>query len=498
MHTSEDFIEAIKRGENVFLTGGGGVGKTYTINNTLKRLTNLKPAMTASTGLASLHVKGSTIHSFSGMGGFHHPKHIRAITRNWDSWEKVWARIDSVNIVIIDEISMIAADQFDLLNLIFKRAGKNPDAPFGGMQMVLVGDLLQAPPVIREKERREEMGDRCYMIHSDAWIEGDFKTYYLREVKRQSDEKMIHALDDIRYGIATQSVKEIFGSREGAEITVDARPVKLMSKNNEVDKINEQRLAELEGEVETYKGGYTFHPEVEEDNKERIRLWNIMKKSCNADETIHLKFAARVMLLKNNDDYGYVNGSMGYYLRRSYIIDMSIEKYMDADYWFNELGIPFKINSTYNEILELDDPAVEKMKSFHRTQKWSPQEVLVVKLDTGKLVFVQRAKYEYKSGNFINEADEPETDVSFHQFPIRLAWAITMHKAQGMTLDAVEVHMSNIFGDGQAYVALSRAKTLEGLRIIDWDPKKIRANFRAIEFYDSLEAAYKTQKEQSP
>lgn len=489
MHTTQDFIDAVKRGENIFLTGGGGVGKTYTINNALKVIDGLRPAMTASTGLASLHIKGTTIHRFSGMGGYSRPEDIHKITRNHDLWEKVWPRIDSVNIVIIDEISMIAADQFDLLNAIFKRAGKNRNAAFGGMQMILVGDLLQAPPVIKEKERREAMGDKCYMIHSDAWIEGDFKTYYLREVKRQSDEKMINALDDVRYGIATHSVKEIFGSRENAVIEVDSLPVKLMSKNKEVDKINNERLSELEGDVESIKGGYAFHPEIESDNKERIRLYHVMKDFCNADETINLKFASRVMTLKNNDDYGYVNGSLGHFLRRAYIIDMSIEKYMDADYWLNKYSVPYKINSTYNDILELDENGIAIMQKHQSFSKWSPQEALVVKLDCGKLVFVLRAKYEYKSGDFVDEMGEIETDVTFHQFPVRLAWAITMHKAQGMTLDAVEVHMENIFGDGQAYVALSRAKTLEGLRIIGWKPDKIRANFRAIEFYDSLEIA---------
>jgi ATP-dependent DNA helicase PIF1 len=486
MNIEEKFIQAVKSGKNCLLTGGGGVGKTYLVNKMREALPQKRIAMTATTGLAALHIKGTTINSFLNFGTRTNVSQIRDIMRNHETWWKTFERLSDNDIILIDEVSMMASDLTDLIDLIMKKSLEN-ELPFGGKQMIFVGDFLQLPPVISEKARKKELGSNIWAFQSEAWKNADIKIFHLTEVKRQSDVKVIHALNEIRFGSCGPMTKALFNTRENAPIESKGI-IRLLSKNDEVDEINEKHLHQLEGPFESYKGIYSYNPKIT-CGREKARLYYTMKQSCNAEEIVEIKKNARLILLKNNPEEGYVNGSMGTYRGRIFTLphESKLKKYQEAVYQFERFGINHVIDERNNVIL-LNPLEVEKMNQYRQFDDFNPAECLVIDLDDTKgHIYLKRASYSFKSGDYRDENEEVEEDVVFHQFPIRLAWAITIHKSQGMTLDNVEIYMDNIFSEAQAYVALSRVKSLEGMRLIGWNPNKVKANKTAIEFYRHIE-----------
>jgi len=494
MSVTQSFIEMVRSGKNCLLTGGGGVGKTYTINKMKEELPGLRLITTATTGLASLHVGGCTIHSFSNMGIHNSVDEIKQVMKG-DRWYRATERIRSFNTVIIDEISMMANDQFDLLDLIFRKATKNESLPFGGKQIILVGDFLQLPPVIRERERKEAMDYKWWVFNSKAYEESDFKVFHLTEVKRQSEMDTIKALNEVRFGRVGPLTNALFSSREGAELDSNNDVIRLMPTNKEVDKINMSTLAELEGEPIELKGTFKYNERIE-DSKDRASIYYQIIRNCTAPEIISLKKNARVILLKNNPEEGYVNGSMGTLLDHGWFLNPdSSTKYDYAEDHFVKDGIEYErvFDLKYSDKmyylghLKITYEGRKKMALMNKYEDWKPQESLVVKLDNGRIVLVARAQFPYRTGDYICDVTgDVEDDAIFYQFPVRLAWAITIHKSQGMTLDNVEIHMNRVFAEGQAYVALSRAKSLWGMRLLGWKPQKVMAEPNAVDFYNNL------------
>jgi ATP-dependent exoDNAse (exonuclease V) alpha subunit len=394
-------LDILKMGYNAFLTGPPGSGKTFLLNKYINylRKNNVAVSITASTGIAATHMGGVTLHSWSGLG----IKEALDDAEVKDICKKGYmrGRIKSANVLIIDEISMIKASQFEAVNKICQYVRRNI-RPFGGLQVICSGDFFQLPPV--EREGREIK----FVNESDVWKTMEMKICYLDEQHRTKDKKLHKILNHIRDNEAEESKKLLFGAPETVK---DIKRVftKLYTHNIDVDSINYSELAKIKGKEYYYQMTMRGNPVVAE----------ILKKSCLAPERLILKEGAEVMFIKNNFEAGYVNGTQG------------------------------------------------KVVSF------GAGDMPVVKTQDGKKITVTLADWAIEEENLIVAA--------ISQMPLRLAWAITVHKSQGMNLDSAEMDLSKCFLEGMGYVALSRLRSLKGLRLMGINNLAFCVNPRALE-----------------
>ena len=402
----ETALKLLKAGENVFLTGSAGAGKTYTLNQYINYLKARKVpvAITASTGIAATHMNGMTIHTWAGIG-------IKdflsdADLKNMKERKYLKEHLENAQVLIIDEISMLHAKQLNLVNQVLKYF-KDSDDAFGGIQVIVAGDFFQLPPVGKNDERNRDKF--CFM--SDAWVEAKFRVCYLTEQHRQGDDY----LNDILNAIRAQSIdhQHIQALEHTRHQDIGDTFTRLYTHNMDVDNINFKHLNEIETESKQFDA-------VCDGNEKLIQT---LKSSVRAPEILNLKKHAKVMFVKNNFDMGYINGSLGEVI--------GFEE--DDDH-----GILPKVKLTDGTVL-LVEP-----------ETWS------VDNDAGKTI------------------------ASFQQIPLRLAWAITIHKSQGMTLEAAEINLSHTFEKGQGYVALSRLKSLSGLRLLGFNSQALELDSLAI------------------
>lgn len=403
--------EDVRAGRNILVTGAAGTGKSF-----LLKLINEDSAGTlgicASTGIAALGVGGMTIHSWAGVGIADKP--AKQIAENLLSRKnEAYSRITRYKRLAIDEVSMIGSHLFTVLDHVFRLVRNEPQAPFGGMQIILFGDFLQLPPV-----GQAEDGTR-FCFESPSWNEARIKVSMLTKVFRQEDAAFSSALNDLRTGTITPAARALLNSRHHRYVkdlrdpNPEIRAVIVHTHNADVDTINRDILRKLLGETKK------FHA-IDTGREPQLAT---LQKNCLAPAELALKVGAQVMLLKNLDPLGgLANGSIG--------IVTGFAKFG---------GMP------------------------------------MVKFTNGKISTLEPEEWSIKDGEICMATRQ--------QVPLRLAWAITSHKCQGMTLDKIEVHLENVFEDGQAYVALSRAKTLEGLFIRSGGRASIRANSDAVEFY---------------
>jgi ATP-dependent exoDNAse (exonuclease V) alpha subunit len=383
--TQDRALEVLKTGANVFLTGEPGAGKTYTIDlfKAWMKEEEMAYAITASTGIAASHLDGSTIHSWSGLGirrGLR-KEQLDGITYN--TW--IVERIKPISVLVIDEISMLDAVLLDDVSNILK-AVHNNGKPFGGIQVVLVGDFFQLPPVARDGEKKE------FAFNAQSWIEANMQVCYLTEQHRQSDAEFLGILTAMRAGTVTDEQKARLKA-----CTMTKKPdTKLYTHNADVDRLNNEELAKLKGQEKKYEMSESGDPKFIET----------LKKQCLSPEILKLKEGAVVMFTRNNFKEGYVNGTIG------------------------------------------------KVTGF--TGGGAP----IVKTLEGKTIVPVAAEWSYSTRRRGQVA-------SIKQIPLRLAWAITVHKSQGMSLDAAEVDLGGTFEFGQGYVAISRVRSLEGLHLTD-------------------------------
>jgi len=403
-------LSLLKTGASVFLTGEPGSGKTHTVSRYVEYLrgAGVSPAITASTGIAATHIGGTTVHSWSGIGirkelpakelknFFRRPGHRK--------------RLRETDVLIIDEISMLDAATLDLVSTVCKKA-RNSAWPFGGMQVILVGDFFQLPPVSRKGEPAE------FAFRSPAWEELDPRVLYLTEQHRQDDADFLSVLQAIRAGAFEAAHFEHLESRRvgdgqvpdgqgalsgGGNGAIPDGVTKLYCHNANVDAVNSRELAGLPGEESHFQ--MTSWGEKAPVEK--------LKSSCTSPETLSLKVGALVMFTKNDFEAGYVNGTLG-----------RVTGFDSDD------GLPL-VRSAAG-------------KSFKaEPHDWS-----------------------------IEDNDEVVATVT--QVPLRLAWAITVHKSQGMSLDAAVIDLSRVFECGQGYVALSRVRSLSGLHLLGMNPRAV-------------------------
>ena len=414
--TQSTALSILKTGASVFITGSAGTGKTYLVNEYIRFLRDagVSVAITASTGIASTHLGGMTIHAWSGLG-------IRDTLdeRGLDELETkqhLWKRLQGTDILIIDEVSMLHAHRLDMLDRLLRYFRKNEN-PFGGMQMVFVGDFFQLPPVTRDRE----VSSDDFVFRSESWKKLDPIVCYLSEQHRQNDTVLIDILNELRLGELSDTSREHLETRRDV---VHTRPhTKLYTHNVDVDSINQQELARIGSEKQTYQMEHTG----------RETLVQALVKSCLAPEVLALCVGAKVMFVKNDPEKKYVNGTLG-------VIES-----------FNH-GTP------------------------------------IVRTNDGRAIDVVAVTWAIE--------EDGKVKASITQLPLRLAWAITIHKSQGMSLDAAEIDLSRAFTYGQGYVALSRLRTLDGLSLRGWHDDAFRVH-PEVQSYDEALRMYSESAEEA-
>lgn len=402
--TQDQALDILKTGANVFLTGEPGSGKSYTVNAYVAYLKqqSVPVAITASTGIAATHIGGMTIHSWSGIG-------IKPTLTKYDidriaSNEYVVKRMRKTKVLIIDEVSMLSAETLAMVDAVCREI-LVPQAPFGGLQVVLVGDFFQLPPVQKgyQKPMQGLFGDQKaprFAYDAPAWEDAQVLTCYLTEQHRQDDEILLDLLSAVRKNEIDDTHFETAESRRvlGDDVPVDI--TKLYTHNADVDRMNADLLASIDEDEHAYSMTSRGTP----------KLIDGLKKGCLSPEELVVKVGARVMFTKNNQRAGYVNGTLG------------------------------------------------TVTGFTDWEKYP----IVTTLD-GRTLTAEPLEWTIEENGVVRAA--------VVQVPLRLAWAITVHKSQGMTLDAAVLDLSNVFEYGQGYVALSRVRSLEGLYLLGWNAR---------------------------
>lgn len=475
-------LDILKTGQNVFLTGSAGSGKTYTLNQYIDylRARRVPVAVTASTGIAATHMNGTTIHSWSGIG-IKDELTDRDLS-NLSRKQFLADRLKDTAVLIIDEISMLHAKQINLVSQVLKHVRKN-DAAFGGIQVVVAGDFFQLPPIGSKGETNREK----FAFMSEAWLDAKFHICYLSEQHRQVSEAANGGLDldDILNQIRRQEVTfEAIAALEATfDQNVDIKRTRLYTHNLNVNSINDKELAALDGEMMRFTATSTG------DSK----LVETLKKTVRTQDDLVLKVGAKVMFIKNNTELGVSNGTMGE------LIGFAAVKIND-DKDNNDDLIEDDSESTESDTdknIKGKGKKTTKDKEKPKVKKPTTQKMPVVRLNSGREVIAEPEEW-------IIEDETGDVLASYEQVPLCLAWAITIHKSQGMTLDAAEIDLSRTFELGQGYVALSRLKSLAGLQLLGMndmslqlDPLARGADKRFLALSDEADANYAMLDEES-
>lgn len=484
----ETVIELIVRKRlNVFYSGSAGTGKSIILRNIIERLTSLYGkeyiAITASTGLAATTIGGVTLHRWAGIGLGNGPTEIiiNRIQRKFD----LFASWKNTKVLIIDEISMIDGKFLDKLEEIARRVRRN-NKPFGGIQLVLTGDFFQLPPV--PKKEVNEISMFCF--ESQMWSRSVQKTILLTRVFRQQDNELVDILNSIRFGdIEPAMVKTLKALDREIEYPDGIRPTELYATRREVDASNVRQLQLLPGETREFKSLDTAPKEY----------MNLLDSSMMVEKIVTLKEDAQVMMLKNRPETELVNGSLGKVL---FFIPQKLQKKMNDNYRFmdQEAIADMKLVSRviskplYRESAEFKQDL--NARPLSRIEKLETMINAAVKISPKDPCF-PFVKWSIASNRFYHELMLPDTFVvdlpgnnsglQRSQLPIMLCWALSIHKSQGQTIQRLKVDLRNIFEAGQVYVALSRAISKDNLQVVNFNPKRIRANDKVKDFYKQLE-----------
>lgn len=451
-------LDLVSNKKSVFFTGSAGTGKSVLLREiivTLRRVYAREPdrvAVTASTGLAACNIGGITLHSFSGIGLG--KEDVSTLVRKIKKNQKAKNRWMRTKVLVIDEVSMVDGELFDKLEQIARQI-RNNSRPFGGIQLVITGDFFQLPPV-PENNRVAK-----FAFDAATWSTSIQHTIGLHHVFRQKDPKFAGMLNEMREGRLTEaSIAEFRKLSRPLPEEDQLVATELFPTRNEVERANGERLGLLQGKTFSFaaRDGGTI-----EDKTHRDKLLS----NCLAPENITLKKGAQVMLIKNIDE-SLVNGSIGR------VLSFMDERQFDL---YTLQGSSSDLSTTPGEDSELN--ARELMMDHVSTgHKW-PLVRFTLADGTHRDLLCQAEVWKI-------ELPTGEVQASRTQVPLILAWALSIHKAQGQTLERVKVDLGKVFEKGQAYVALSRATRMEGLQVLRFDPKKVNAHEKVRVFYAAL------------
>lgn len=397
-------LELLRSGENVFLTGGAGSGKSHLIRYFQRELNPKEMPVLASTGAAAVLLGGRTFHSFFGLGimdggpdaAFQKGLKDRRLT----------TRLRSVEGVIIDEISMIPGDALMIAEALAREA-RESKLPWGGMRVIAVGDFAQLPPVTKERQQRD------WAFLNPVWEQSGFQVCLLSHNQRVQDDEFLDVLHDVRHGFVSQRVQNFLDGHVREHDETDLAP-RLFPRRAQADEYNIFRLREIpeeEIEIDSIYFGSERHV-------------GILMRSAPVPVKLTLKIGCHVLFLQNDPQKRWVNGTRG-------------------------------------QVVNVE-----------------PERVFVKK-SNGREVPVEKTSFAMQDA-------EGNTVASVLQYPLTLAYATTIHKSQGATLDDLWCDLGSLWEPGQAYVALSRLRGSEGLRLLRWNSKSVITDSRVMDFYQRL------------
>ena len=400
--TAERYVNCT--GRSIFLTGKAGTGKTTFLKH-ICRTTPKRHVVLAPTGVAAINAGGSTIHSFFLLPFCPYLPDVKELVTEYQMPEhhKKFKKerlkiIRTLDLLIIDEISMVRADILDAVDMTLRKYRKS-SLPFGGVQLLMIGDAQQLSPVVKEDERpyMAQVYPSPYFFHSKALQKIDYMTIELQKVYRQKDQEFVKILNAIRENNPTSEIMAALNSRVHA-FENDEDTIRLTTHNFQADEINNRKLAEIEAEP------VMLEAEVDGEFPEN---------SYPADFVLTLKKDAQVMFIRNDSNGEYYNGKLGK------VIDIN------------------------------------------------PRGTILVEDQEGRTIAVTPTEWENVQYSLNEESGEIEPKVigRFRQAPLKVAWAITIHKSQGLTFDRVIIDAGSAFAFGQVYVALSRCRSLEGISL---------------------------------
>ncbi|KJF61367.1 mitochondrial DNA helicase [Coccidioides immitis RS] len=457
----------VKKGHSVFFTGSAGTGKSVLMREAIRGLRQKykkepdRVAVTASTGLAACNIEGVTLHSFAGVGlgkedatGL-----LKKVKRNQKARNR-WLR---TKVLIIDEISMVDGEFFDKLEELARKVRSN-GRPFGGIQLVVTGDFFQLPPVADSSKEAK------FAFDANTWNTCVQHTILLTHVFRQKDPEFASMLNELRLGRVTQKTIDAFKQlSRPLNFEDDLEATELFPTRHEVEGANSTRMGRLSGEVIPFTA-------VDSGAIQDKSMRDKMLANCMAPPLIHLKKGAQVMLIKNMDD-SLVNGSLGKVV--AFMDDSTYDHYVRNEDSYHS-------GHEYNR----DDESSRARKKI-KSMAYDPKGLGVTTAKLWPLVsFVLPDGTERqllcKPETWKIELPNGEVQAQRQQVPLILAWALSIHKAQGQTLQRVKVDLGRVFEKGQAYVALSRATSTSGLQVTRFEPRKVMVHHKVKEFYANL------------
>ncbi|MNJ91349.1 ATP-dependent RecD-like DNA helicase [compost metagenome] len=399
-----DALELLRSGENVFLTGGAGSGKSFLIRQFMRELDPKEMPILASTGAAAVLLGGRTFHSFFGLGIMDGGPDATFERASKD--KRLMTRLRKVEGVIIDEISMIPGSALMIAEALSQKA-RESQLPWGGMRVICVGDFAQLPPVTQTGAR-----DWCFL--SDVWRMSGFQSVLLSHNQRVSDNHFLDVLSDVRHGLVPERVKEFLNDHMKVH-DEDHPGTRLFPRKIHADSFNQKKLGEIPEDEVVIDSIYL-------GSEKHIQ---ILMKSAPVPLKLVLKLGCRVMFLQNDPQKRWVNGTRGV------VTDIEADK-------------------------------------------------ITVKKEGGREVQVDKSQFALQDA-------EGNVMASVIQYPLTLAYATTIHKSQGATLDDLWCDLSNLWEPGHAYVALSRLRSSEGLHLIGWNPRSIIVDPKVLDFYSRLQ-----------
>ena len=414
-----DLMESTRK--NLFITGKAGTGKSYLLKY-FKEHTKKNVLYTAPTGIAAINIGAVTIHS--AFGGGKDSSNLKDGAKFFRLFDDKINILRNLEVLVIDEISMVRVDILEQIDKILKFYNCT-DKPFGGKQVIVFGDIFQLPPVVKTREEQNCFSDKygdVYFFNSNAYYNGNFEIKELRKIYRQTNRTFIDILNKVREGFLPKEYEDILNQRYVTKAPEGI--IQLVTRNDIREEINKKNLEKINGKEYCYNAEIFYNPNIKYKRE-------VNPKDYMCDFELKLKVGAHIMMVANDKDKRWVNGTFG---------------------TISELG-----NDYIKVLIDDNEYTVEKYEFIKYKCYYKKNEK--------KLIYIEE--------NCVK------------QFPVILAYAVTIHKSQGMTYQEVVCDLDGCFASGQAYVALSRCVSLDTLYLVHKVYQKdVFTNSTIMKFYN--------------